>query len=321
MSHSKSVGYLFGIFAAGFYGLNPMFALPLYHDGLDSLSVLFWRYALSVPMLAMLMLMQHIDFRLSKSETVQIALLGAVMALSSLLLYLSYNYMDAGLASTILFVYPIVTAVLMAFVFHERVAPLVWGCLALATVGIGVLCEINGSAHVSIVGVLLSLGSALTYAVYLVFINKGHITHMPPAKVTFFVILFGALMLAVLLLLEGHLAIPQGLHWGYSVGSALFPTALSGIDHPCNPNYRVYPNGYSWGDGAYHCCIGRLDIVRGASDSPFLCRYCADCHRCNHCCCPQTTCQSIGVVPCHTRSFLLLVFSVLRKIMRKYLKC
>lgn len=227
MSHSKSVGYLFGIFAAGFYGLNPMFALPLYHDGLDSLSVLFWRYALSVPMLAMLMLMQHIDFRLSKSETVQIALLGAVMALSSLLLYLSYNYMDAGLASTILFVYPIVTAVLMAFVFHERVAPLVWGCLALATVGIGVLCEINGSAHVSIVGVLLSLGSALTYAVYLVFINKGHITHMPPAKVTFFVILFGALMLAVLLLLGGHLAIPQGLHWGYSVGSALFPTSLS----------------------------------------------------------------------------------------------
>lgn len=227
MSHSKSVGYLFGIFAAGFYGLNPMFALPLYHDGLDSLSVLFWRYALSVPMLAMLMLMQHIDFRLSKSETVQIALLGAVMALSSLLLYLSYNYMDAGLASTILFVYPIVTAVLMAFVFHERVALLVWGCLALATVGIGVLCEINGSAHVSIVGVLLSLGSALMYAVYLVFINKGHITHMPPAKVTFFVILFGALMLAVLLLLGGHLAIPQGPHWGYSVGSALFPTALS----------------------------------------------------------------------------------------------
>ena len=171
MSQSKSIGYLFGIFAAGFYGLNPMFALPLYHDGLDSLSVLFWRYALSVPMLAMLMLMQHIDFRLSKSETVQIALLGAVMALSSLLLYLSYNYMDAGLASTILFVYPIVTAVLMAFVFHERVAPLVWGCLALATVGIGVLCEINGSAHISIVGVLLSLGSALTYAVYLVFIK------------------------------------------------------------------------------------------------------------------------------------------------------
>ena len=187
MFQSKSIGYLFGILAAGFYGLNPMFALPLYYDGLDSLSVLFWRYTLSVPMLAILMLVQRIDFRLTGSETLQIAVLGAVMALSSLLLYLSYNYMDAGLASTILFVYPIVTAVLMALVFHERVAPLVWGCLALATVGIGVLCEINGSAHVSIAGVLLSLGSALTYAIYLVFINKGHITHMPPAKVTFFV--------------------------------------------------------------------------------------------------------------------------------------
>lgn len=227
MSHSKSVGYLFGILAAGFYGLNPMFALPLYQDGMDSVSVLFWRYALSVPMLAVLMLCRHIDFRLSKAEAIQIALLGAVMALSSLLLYLSYNYMDAGLASTILFVYPIVTAVLMAFVFHERVAPLVWGCLALASVGIGVLCELNGNTHVSIAGVLLSLGSALTYAVYLVFINKGHITHLPSAKITFYVLLFGSLMLGVLLLCRWQIAVPQGLHWGYSIGAALFPTALS----------------------------------------------------------------------------------------------
>lgn len=227
MSHSKSVGYLFGILAAGFYGLNPMFALPLYQDGMDSVSVLFWRYALSVPMLAVLMLCRHIDFRLSKAEAIQIALLGAVMALSSLLLYLSYNYMDAGLASTILFVYPIVTAVLMAFVFHERVAPLVWGCLALASVGIGVLCELNGNTHVSIAGVLLSLGSALTYAIYLVFINKGHITHLPSAKITFYVLLFGSLMLGVLLLCRWQIAVPQGLHWGYSIGAALFPTALS----------------------------------------------------------------------------------------------
>ncbi|MCI5681488.1 MAG: DMT family transporter [Paludibacteraceae bacterium] len=227
MLHSKSVGYLFGILAAGFYGLNPMFALPLYQDGMDSVSVLFWRYALSVPMLAVLMLCRHIDFRLSKAEAIQIALLGAVMALSSLLLYLSYNYMDAGLASTILFVYPIVTAVLMAFVFHERVAPLVWGCLALASVGIGVLCELNGNTHVSIAGVLLSLGSALTYAIYLVFINKGHITHLPSAKITFYVLLFGSLMLGVLLLCRWQIAVPQGLHWGYSIGAALFPTALS----------------------------------------------------------------------------------------------
>lgn len=227
MLRSKSVGYLFGILAAGFYGLNPMFALPLYQDGMDSVSVLFWRYALSVPMLAVLMLCRHIDFRLSKAEAIQIAILGAVMALSSLLLYLSYNYMDAGLASTILFVYPIVTAVLMAFVFHERVAPLVWGCLALASVGIGVLCELNGNTHVSIAGVLLSLGSALTYAVYLVFINKGHITHLPSAKITFYVLLFGSLMLGVLLLCRWQIAVPQGLHWGYSIGAALFPTALS----------------------------------------------------------------------------------------------
>lgn len=227
MYRTRSLGYLFGILAAGFYGLNPLFALPLFADGMDVLSVLFWRYILSVPLLALLMLVGRINFRLSLSEALQIAVLGAIMAVSSLSLYVSYRYMDAGLASTILFVYPIVTAILMAVVFHERVSWLVWGCLLLASVGIGVLCELHGSAHVSVLGVLFSLCSALTYAVYLVFINKGHITHMPPAKVTFYVLLFGSMMLGLLVLCGGHLAVPQGLHWGYSLGAALLPTALS----------------------------------------------------------------------------------------------
>lgn len=227
MSHSKSLGYLYGILAAGFYGLNPLFALPLFHAGMDTLSVLFWRYSLSVPLLALLMVFEHSDFRLSKTEGLQLTFLGGLMAASSILLYLSYNYMDAGLASTILFVYPIVTAVLMAVVFHEKVASMVWGCLALATAGICVLCEINGAAHVSIAGVLLSLFSALVYAVYLVFINKGHITHCPPAKVTFFVLLSATIMLGMMLLIRGHVDVPQGIQWGYSFGSALLPTALS----------------------------------------------------------------------------------------------
>ncbi len=227
MSQFKSLGYLFGILAAAFYGLNPLFALPLLHAGMDALSVLFWRYSLSVLLLALLMVFEHSDFRLSKTEGIQLAGLGSLMAMSSILLYISYNYMDAGLASTILFVYPIVTAVLMAVVFRERIAPVVWGCLALAMAGICVLCEINGTAHVSIAGVVLSLLSALVYAVYLVFINKGHITHCPPVKVTFFVILFATITIGMILLIRGHADVPQGIQWGYSFGNALFPTALS----------------------------------------------------------------------------------------------
>ena len=227
MKNSKVIGYLCGILAAGFYGLNPLFALPLYEQGMDAVSVLFFRYVLSVPMLAVPMLVQGIDFRLSKSEAVQLAILGLLMMFSSLLLYESYRFMDAGIASTILFLYPIITALLMSFVFHERVSWLVWGCLLLATAGVFVLCDMSGVSHVSVLGIVLVVLSTLMYAAYLVFINKGHITKMPPVKATFYALLTGALGLGVALLIQGEVVLPTGWYWGCSVGSGLFSTALS----------------------------------------------------------------------------------------------
>lgn len=227
MQSRKFIGYLCGILAAAFYGLNPLFALPLYSDGMDAVSVLFFRYMLSLPMLAVPMLLQHIDFRLSRGEAVQLALLGLLMMLSSLLLYEAYRFMDAGIASTILFLYPIITALLMAFVFHEHVSLVVWGCLLLATLGVFVLCDMSGVSRVSTLGIVLVVVSTVMYAAYLVFINKGHITRMPPVKATFYALLAGGIGLGVALLIQGSLVLPQGLHWGYSIGSALFSTALS----------------------------------------------------------------------------------------------
>lgn len=226
-TNAKFIGYLCGILAAAFYGLNPLFALPLYAQGMDAISVLFFRYVLSVPMLAIPMLVQHIDFRLTRGEAAQLTVLGVLMVMSSLLLYEAYRFMDAGIASTILFLYPIITAVLMAFVFHERVSWLVWGCLLLATVGVFVLCDMSGVSHVSGIGVLLVIISTLMYAAYLVFINKGHITKMPPVKATFYALLVGAIVLAIGLAIQGKMTMPSGWYWGCSIGSGLFSTALS----------------------------------------------------------------------------------------------
>lgn len=227
MKNSKVIGYLCGILAAAFYGLNPLFALPLYEQGMDAISVLFFRYVLSVPMLAVPMLVQHIDFRLTRGEALQLAVLGLLMMFSSLLLYEAYRSMDAGIASTILFLYPIITALLMAFVFHERVSWIVWGCLLLATVGVFVLCDMSGVSNVSTLGIVLVILSTLMYAAYLVFINKGHITQMPPVKATFYALLVGAVALGIGLLIQGNIVVPQGWYWGCSIGSGLFSTALS----------------------------------------------------------------------------------------------
>lgn len=227
--NQRHIGYVAGILAAAFYGLNPLFALPLYDGGMDTWSILLFRYILSLPMLGLLLCRQGISFSINRYEARDLFLLGMLMAGSSVLLYFAYNYMDAGIASTILFVYPILTAVLMAVKYGERMHWLVGLCLTIASLGIYILSTSGkeGQTYVTMTGVVLSILSALSYAFYLTFINKGTLRGMPSVKVTFYVLTMGCLMLIVGVCWQGNLTIPHGWYWTCSMGSALFPTTLS----------------------------------------------------------------------------------------------
>ena len=141
-------GYVFAALAAASYGTNPVFAKPLYADGMNPDSVLLFRYAFGIALLGLLMIWNgwrrhnlSTAFRVSRHSLPQLVILGILMALSSLTLFLSYNYMPVGIASTLLFTYPILVAVIMTLVYHEPMSWLVVICLLLATSGVGMLCE------------------------------------------------------------------------------------------------------------------------------------------------------------------------------------
>ena len=139
MISERSRGYVLGAIAAASYGLNPLFALPLYGAGLGVDSVLFYRYVLAVVMLGALMLFRRQSFALRRRDVLPLAAMGVLFSVSSLLLFESYNLMDAGIASTILFVYPVMVAVIMAVGFRERVTAATVVSIALACGGISLL--------------------------------------------------------------------------------------------------------------------------------------------------------------------------------------
>ncbi len=120
---NKAKGYMLGAIAAATYGMNPLFALPHYADGMDADSVLFFRYMMAIPVMGLLLRIRGHSFSLASGRLAELAVLGVVVALSSLLLFLSYNYMDSGVASTLLFVYPVMVALIMAFRYGERLPP------------------------------------------------------------------------------------------------------------------------------------------------------------------------------------------------------
>ncbi|MDE6037689.1 MAG: DMT family transporter, partial [Duncaniella sp.] len=100
-------GYILGAIAAVSYGTNPLFAVPLYGLGLSVGSVLFYRYLLATLLLGRVMWCRGNSFRLTGRQIPLMILQGVLFALSSVGLFEAYKYMDVGLASTMLFVEPV----------------------------------------------------------------------------------------------------------------------------------------------------------------------------------------------------------------------
>lgn len=222
-------GYILAAIASCTYGLNPLFGVPLYDLGLDVSSVLFYRYTLAAVVLAAVMLVSGKSFRLHRKELLPLLFAGILFAVSSLFLFYSYKFMDVGIASTILYVTPFFVAAIMALVFHQRIPLSGIVCIAVAMIGIGMLSIKADSTIQNPIGILCVTGSSLTYAVYMIIINRTCLNRMEIVPLTFYSILVGIMVFAVFMDFFRELVpLPMTPHAIYNVvGLAVFPTVVS----------------------------------------------------------------------------------------------
>lgn len=221
-------GYMLGVIGSACYGLNPLFALPLYQKGLTPDSVLFYRYFFAILFLAILMKYHGQSFTLKRNEILPLAIMGILFSISSLTLFMSYNYMDAGIASTILFLYPIMVAVISAVVFREKLSLMTIIAIALAFWGISLLNENGSGKSLNMIGLSLVVLSALSYAIYLIGVNRSVLKSMPTEKLTFYSILFGiSIYLIRLNCLTDLQLLTSPFMWMNAIGLALLPTVIS----------------------------------------------------------------------------------------------
>ncbi len=228
--NNKIKGYLFAAISAVTYGMNPLFALPLYDAGMDLFSVLFFRYLIAIPILAIMLKIRRRDFSIEKKDIMPLIILGILFALSSITLFSSYHHMDAGIASTILFVYPIMVALIMFFFFKERISAKTIACIAVALIGIALLCKSGEGAVVSTKGILFVLGSALSYSIYIVMVNKSRIKKMATIKVTLYVLAVGWIIFAIRAFASGVITTPPAEKWwlwANIIALSVFPTVIS----------------------------------------------------------------------------------------------
>ena len=226
--NTKAKGYIYGAVAAATYGMNPLFALPLYENGMNANSVLFFRYLFAIPILAIMIKSRGRSFAIHKADIFPLAVMGLLVAISSLALFLSYNYMDAGVASTILFVYPIMVAVIMALFFKEKISWFTVLCILIALGGIAMLYQGDNGVALDPIGILFVMTSSLSYACYIVGVNQTRLKEMATVQVTFYVLIFGLSVFVAMILAGNQLIVPsKWFLWGNIVALALFPTAIS----------------------------------------------------------------------------------------------
>jgi drug/metabolite transporter (DMT)-like permease len=196
----KAKGYFLGAVAAATYGMNPLFALPLYDDGMDSDSVLFFRYLFAIPLLAIMLKARGRSLAIKRCEV-----------------------------APLLFIYPILVALIMAVMFHERLRAATVVCMLSALIGIALLYKNEDGSTISLVGSIIVFFSSLSYAIYLVGVNRVKaIKDEPTLKITLYVLVFGLSVFIIRLLWIGQITMPSHWYmWGNVLGLAVFPTAIS----------------------------------------------------------------------------------------------
>lgn len=188
----KKKGYFFAIVSAVSYGLIPAFIIPVKEAGFSLDKTLFYRFFISAMFLLAYLVRKKESLRVTPKDFLIMLILGLFYALSSEFLFLGYDYLSPGIASTILFVYPVIVALVMMVFFKETISKATVLSLILTILGVFVLSLKDATFSINFIGLSIALLSALFYALYIIIINKANVS-FSGMKITFYSLLFSSL--------------------------------------------------------------------------------------------------------------------------------
>ena len=230
LSKNAIIGYPAGIITGITYGLNPLFAKPLMDAGASTEAILFFRYGIAVLRLGAYLVLKKESFRINLRQAGVLLGLGLLFSSSSAFLFEAYKYIASGLATTLVFLFPVMVAIIMVFL---KVVPSwpVWLSIAATFAGVMIMTGGSGSEPVNPTGVWFSIAAAFFYALFIVIINRSKaIASIPNSILTFYALLAGTVFFLTRCALKGE-ELMAGLDgfmpWVNLIGLAVLPTIVS----------------------------------------------------------------------------------------------
>lgn len=181
-------GYIYTALSAIIFGLMPLLTKIIIARGATSLTIAFFRVFYVTIVLFFVLKIKKIDLHLEKRDLLS-AILTSIFGsgLTIIILNESYNYVDTGIATSLHFLYPLFVAILCCFFYGEKIKKK--QILSLSFALVGIICFMS-KGNGSLFGYFLAIASGLTYAFYLVKMDKSGLVKMNALKLSFYLALF-----------------------------------------------------------------------------------------------------------------------------------
>lgn len=225
----KLRGIIYIVISAILYGIMPIWVKLAYTTGLTAFDVTFLRSGLAAIVLGIYIFYRRIDFHISRIQLGPLLVSSIIgYAATNLTLYLSYNYVSAGVATSLHYLCPVLVMLISFFIYHEELKVYKWLALVMSFSGIFLVADLGGRVGFSPIGVGLAASSAVFFAIYTVSLNHPQLIKVDSLVLAFYACIGTSLTSFIMLMLQGSwppVVTAKGLYYTSLV--SIFCTALA----------------------------------------------------------------------------------------------
>lgn len=186
-------GITYALLSSTAFGVMPILARIAYSNGSNPTAVLIFRFSISALILFLYLKCSHININLKIGQVLLLIFIGITgYTITTQALFMSYNYLGAGLATTLHFVYPVVVCIAGFILYKDKMGSKKIISLMLAAVGVYSLVGFKSNT-ISIIGISLALFSGLAYGLTLIALNLKSINTLDNRVTTLYLCLGSAI--------------------------------------------------------------------------------------------------------------------------------
>lgn len=178
------------------FGFVPLFTKVVMQEGLDVVAIGFFRF-LGLGLFSLLMiLVQKRPLSVDAKQFPAIVVDSFFQVVTMLLLSASYLFIPTGNATSLHFMYPVFVFLILYLYYKNRFSKMQW--IALILCAIGIVCFIDFDNMNNWIGMGIAIASGLTYAIYMVILDKQGLAKIDPFVLSFIGCVLETIFLAIL---------------------------------------------------------------------------------------------------------------------------